>query len=87
MLAGLSAHAQATVTGRAFFPHLISAPFRSGLREAFAFAIVACLVAAAASLMRGGRYWHADEPDAHPAAPPARPYALAHPEPEKQHAR
>ncbi len=88
VLTGLSAHAQATVTGRAFFPHLISAPFRSGLREAFAFAIFACLVAAAASLMRGGRYWHADEPEAAPAAPPpARPRPLAHPEPEKQHAR
>jgi MFS family permease len=88
VLAGLSAHAQATVTGRAFFPHLISAPFRSGLREAFAFAIFACLVAAAASLMRGGRYWHADEPDAVAASPkPSRPFPLAHPEPEKQHAR
>jgi hypothetical protein len=29
-------------------PHLISAPFRNGLREAFIFAIVACLIAAAA---------------------------------------
>ncbi len=33
VLAGLSAHAQATVTGRAFFPHLISAPFRDGLQR------------------------------------------------------
>jgi hypothetical protein len=32
---------------------LIAAPFRSGLHEAFA--IVVCLVAAAASLLRGGR--------------------------------
>jgi MFS family permease len=85
VLAGLSAHAQATVTGRAFFPHLISAPFRSGLREAFAFAIVACLVAAAASLMRGGRYWHADESDTAARAP--TPLPLPQPEPEKQHAR
>ena len=35
------------LTGRSFFPQLISAPFRDGLHEAFAFAIVACLVAAA----------------------------------------
>jgi hypothetical protein len=41
--------------GHAFFPRLISAPFRSGLHEGFAFAIGACLVAAAASLMRGAR--------------------------------
>jgi MFS family permease len=54
-LAALSAHDHATLVGRSFFPHLISEPFRSGLREAFAFSIVACLIAAAASLMRGGR--------------------------------
>jgi MFS family permease len=54
-LAALSAHDQARLTGSAFFPHLISAPFRSGLHAAFTFAIVACLIAAAASLLRGGR--------------------------------
>jgi MFS family permease len=52
-LAHLSAHNHALLTGRTFFPHLISAPFRTGLHEAFAFAIAACLVAAVASLMRG----------------------------------
>jgi MFS family permease len=61
-LASLSAHDQATLTGHSFFPHLISGPFQTGLHEAFAFAIIACLVAAGASLMRGGRYHHADEP-------------------------
>ncbi len=60
-LASISAHSRAVLTGQTFFPHLISAPFRSGLHEAFAFAIVACLVAAAASLMRGGRYYDTDE--------------------------
>jgi MFS family permease len=55
-LAALSASDRATITGHSFFPHLISAPFRSGLHEAFAFAIVACLIAALASLMRGGRF-------------------------------
>ncbi len=53
VLAHLPAHSQALVTGRAFFPHLISAPFRRGLHEAFAFAIAACLVAAVASFSRG----------------------------------
>jgi MFS family permease len=52
-LAALSAHNQAVLAGRAFFPHLIAAPFRVGLHEAFAFAIAACLIAAAASLLRG----------------------------------
>ena len=60
-LAALSVHDRAVLTGRSFFPHLISAPFRSGLHEAFAFAILACLIAAGASLMRGGRYEHVIE--------------------------
>lgn len=45
-----------TLTGRGFFPQLISGPFESGLRSAFAFAIVACLIAAATSWFRGPRY-------------------------------
>jgi len=47
-------HARAAyLTGRSFFPSLISAPFASGLHEAFDFAIVAMLIAAAASWLRG----------------------------------
>jgi MFS family permease len=61
-LAALPAHAHAVLTGSGFFPQLISGPFRDGLDIAFSFAIVACLVAAAASLLRGGRYHHAEEP-------------------------
>ena len=41
-----------TLTGRAFFPHLIATPFAAGLHTAFAFAIVACLVAALTSWTR-----------------------------------
>jgi len=52
----LPAHTQAVITGRSFFPNLISSPFRDGLHEAFAFAIIACLVAAVASWSRGERY-------------------------------
>ena len=49
--------------GRGFFPDLISAPFRSGLHAAFGFAIAACLVAAVASWLRGGRYhWSPEAP-------------------------
>jgi hypothetical protein len=62
----LSAHSQAVLVGRSFFPHLISAPFRSGLHEAFIFAIAACLIAAAASFMRGGMYHDSSEPQAQP---------------------
>jgi MFS family permease len=56
VLSHVSAHAHSVLTGRSFFPHLISAPFRDGLHEAFAFAIIACLIAAAASWSRGKRY-------------------------------
>jgi MFS family permease len=44
------------IGGRGFFPHLIAKPFHSGLHEAFAFATVACLIAAVASWSRGRRY-------------------------------
>jgi MFS family permease len=53
VLAGLHPHQAATIGGRSFFPHLIAGPFQHGLHEAFAFAIAACLVAAAASWSRG----------------------------------
>jgi MFS family permease len=79
-LAGLPAHTQAVLSGSGFFPHLISAPFRDGLHTAFTFAIIACLVAAAASLLRGGRYHHAEEPAPRPA-----PGHI--PKLEEQHAR
>jgi MFS family permease len=52
----------AYLTGRAFFPQLISAPFMSGLREAFDFAIAASLIATVASWLRGGKYIHAETP-------------------------
>jgi MFS family permease len=54
----LPASNAAYLTGREFFPQLMSGPFRQGLREAFDFAIAACLVAAAASWLRGGHYVH-----------------------------
>jgi MFS family permease len=46
------------LTGRTYFPRLISSPFQQGLREAFDFAIAACLIAAAASWLRGAHYVH-----------------------------
>ena len=49
----LTAAQQHTLVGREFFPHLISGPFSRGLHEAFLFAIIACLIAAAASWSRG----------------------------------
>jgi MFS family permease len=59
----LPQQAQAALTGHSFFPNLISQPFSNGLDTAFGFAIVACLIAAGASLMRGGQYHHEDVED------------------------
>ena len=39
------------LTGRSFFPQLISGPFQEGLAVAFGFAIVVCLIGAVASLL------------------------------------
>jgi hypothetical protein len=69
-LASVSSANRALLTGRSFFPHLISGPFRSGLHEAFLFAILACLIAAGASLLRGGRYEHVEASAAESAGEP-----------------
>jgi MFS family permease len=61
-LTSLSPHQAVYLTGRQFFPQLISQPFADGLRAAFDFAIAACLLAAAASWFRGGKYVHVAEP-------------------------
>ncbi len=55
LLAHLPAGHAAYVTGRQFFPHLITAPFHDGLGVAFAFAIAANVIAAVASLLTGPR--------------------------------
>jgi hypothetical protein len=60
VLNGLPASDHAALIGRGFFPRLIEGPFQSGLHAAFSFAILACLVAAGASLLRGGQYRHGE---------------------------
>jgi MFS family permease len=67
VLAGLPSADRAALIGHAFFPQLIATPFHAGLDAAFLFAIVACLVAAAASWSRGSRYVHNDETAIAPA--------------------
>jgi hypothetical protein len=49
-----TAHRQ-LLTGRAFFPHLISGPFHHGLVVVFSAAIALSLLGAAASALRGAR--------------------------------
>ncbi|MFC5208255.1 MFS transporter [Pseudonocardia sulfidoxydans] len=65
VLAGVTPAQAATLTGREFFPQLISGPFADGLTLALGFAAGACLVAALASVLRGGKY-HWTEPDLAP---------------------
>ena len=48
----------ARLTSQTYFPSLISGPFQHGLVLVLSFSIVASLIAAAASYMRGGRYVH-----------------------------
>jgi len=68
---GVSALDAACLTGRGFFPTLLSAPFAAGLTVAVGFAIIACLVAAAASALQGGTYASTDPTPAQSALPPA----------------
>ena len=56
VLAALPAATAAHVTGTEFFPQLISAAFQQGLRVIFGVGFVLCLLAAAASWMRGTKY-------------------------------
>jgi MFS family permease len=54
----LPASHAAYLTGHTFFPSLIAGPFSHGLAIAFDFSLAACLIAAVASLLRGGKYVH-----------------------------
>ncbi len=58
----LSPHQLSYVTGRKFFPSLIAPAFSNGLHLAFDFAAGASFIAALASLLRGARYVHANQP-------------------------
>ncbi len=52
-----------TLTGKTFFPHLISEPFHHGLIVVFTAAAVMSVIAAIASLLQGGKYVHDDSAD------------------------
>jgi MFS family permease len=62
VLATLPAANQAALTGHQFFPQLISGPFHDGLMVVFIVAAGLSVLAALASLMRGGRYVPAPAP-------------------------
>jgi hypothetical protein len=72
----------AVLTGRDFFPRLISQPFHHGLVVVFATAMVLLVIAAGASLLRGGKYIHEDQPAS--AARDAGPGPVSSPQPAGQ---
>jgi MFS family permease len=60
VLATLGPRRAAYLTGRSFFPRLISSSFQQGLRLAFDFAAAVTLVAAVASWIRGKKFIQAE---------------------------
>jgi MFS family permease len=70
VLSSLPAASQRVLTGRAFFPDLISGPFHHGLVVVFAVAAGLAALAGLASLMRGGRYVDSGAPAEAPKTSP-----------------
>jgi hypothetical protein len=60
VLARLPAAGQAALTGRTFFPSLLSGPFHSGLIVVFSVSAALSVLAGLASLLRGRRRETAD---------------------------
>jgi MFS family permease len=61
-LHSLSHASIATLTGKQFFPELISGSFHDGLIVVFVTAAIMSLIAALASVLRGAKYMHEDLP-------------------------
>ncbi len=61
VLSSLAPSHAAYLTGKTFFPQLISQPFMHGLRIVFSAAVLMSLIAAGASWMRGTPYVHGAE--------------------------
>ncbi|PJJ55159.1 MFS transporter [Compostimonas suwonensis] len=61
VLQSLPAGNVATLTGKEFFPQLISGPFHDGLVVVFTAAAIMSVIAAVASLSRGKKYLHVED--------------------------
>ena len=72
-LSSLPAASQRVLTGRQFFPELISGPFQHGLTVVFGVSAALAAVAAVASLLRGGRYIHPAAADEIPLPAAGKP--------------
>jgi MFS family permease len=75
-LAKLPAHNAAILTGRQFFPHLISGPFHQGLIIVFSAAAGMSVLGALVSLLRGKQFFYT-EPDSVPAVEVAEPSPIS----------
>jgi hypothetical protein len=83
VLAHLPAASQAELTGRTFFPALLSGPFHSGLIVVFSASAALSVLAGLASLLRGKRQATSEplgDASAAGAAAPAQPAGPADPE-------
>ena len=58
LLSRLPAHNVAVLTGKQFFPHLISAPFHHGLVIVFTTAAIMSVIGAVVSLLRGKQFYY-----------------------------
>ena len=83
-LSSLPAASQRVLTGRQFFPELISGPFQHGLSVVFGVAAALAGVAAVASLLRGGRYIHPAAADEVPLPAAVKPPRAAAPHARSQ---
>jgi MFS family permease len=68
VLAKLPAHNVAILTGRQFFPHLITAPFHHGLVIVFTAAAIMSVIGALVSLLRGKQFYYDDQAPSVPSA-------------------
>src|SRR5208283_4552573 len=68
VLAKLPPHSVAVLTGRQFFPELISAPFHHGLVIVFTAAAIMSALGALVSLLRGKQFYYDDKAPSVPSA-------------------
>jgi hypothetical protein len=68
ILARLPRRNTAVLTGKQFFPHLISGPFHHGLIIVFSAAIAMSVAGALISLLRGRQFYYDDGPAGQPSS-------------------
>jgi hypothetical protein len=79
VLTKLNAHQVGVLTGKQFFPNVISAPFHHGLVIVFTAAAIMSFIGALVSLMRGKQFYYDESASAQaqPAVAPASAEAVA----------